>query len=129
MIDISIVSRKAKERDLYAPLELSNEGPPKLAGTALLSDSQSTFIGDFITKYLPRSQHAAFRKSVLSRLSDGKPGDGAFRQAMRLTAMDGFGFDTTKLSSCGLSFMPDRAYRVDTSPRKQRPRIRRGKHG
>jgi len=46
VIDISIVARKAIP-DAYAPLELSNEGPPKLAGTALLSDSRNTFLGGF----------------------------------------------------------------------------------
>jgi hypothetical protein len=112
MIDISIVARKAKDlRDPYSPLELENVGPPKLAGTALLSDAQNSFLGSFITAHLPRKDHEAFRKSVLSRLSWGKPGMGAFRQAMRLAAAEGFGFTPERLISCGLLIVQDR---VDT---------------
>jgi hypothetical protein len=110
-------------------LELSNDGPPKLAGTALLSDRQVTLLGDWVTKYLAAHQRDKFRLAVLSRLSAGMPGDAALKQSMRLTAMDEFGFDAEKLTAIGLGFTQDR---VDTRrvgiPRKQRLRIRRGKH-
>jgi hypothetical protein len=127
MIDISIVARKAIP-DPYAPLELSNEGPPKLAGTALLSDKQATMLGDFALKYLPAHQRNAFRHAVLGKLSDGRPGDGAVRQAMRLTAMEEYGFDMEQLTACGLIIVQDRA---DTSRRGRaepsRRQIRKGK--
>jgi hypothetical protein len=77
---------------------------------------------------LPAHQRNAFRLAVLSKRADGKPGEAAFRQSMRLTTMDEFGFDSEKLSSCGLSFVQDR---IDSRragiPKKQHPRMRRGK--
>jgi hypothetical protein len=111
MINISVTAQKAKARDPYAPLELENTGPVKLADTALLSDAQNSFLGSFITAHLPRKDHEAFRKSVLSRLSWGKPGEGAFRQAMRLAASEEFGFSAEQLTQCGLLIVQDR---VDT---------------
>jgi hypothetical protein len=47
MIDVSIAAAKARgvREDKYAPLEFSNEGPPKNAGKALLSDAQNSFLG------------------------------------------------------------------------------------
>lgn len=76
MIDISIVARKAIP-DPYAPLEFGDPGAPRDAGKAPLSDSQSTFLGQFIIAHLPRKSHDAFRRAVLNRLTAGMPGTAA----------------------------------------------------
>lgn len=102
MIDISVTAQKMKARpDPYAPLELSNEGPLKLAGQAMLSDRQETFLGSFIVKHLPRRQHAEFRRTVLSKLSAGMPGDYALRAAIAL-AMGDFGATTAQIEKLAL---------------------------
>jgi hypothetical protein len=67
MLDISITAQKDR-RDPYSPLPEGPDQPVKLAGQALLSDSQNTFLGTFIIAHLPRKDHEAFRRSVLSRL-------------------------------------------------------------
>jgi hypothetical protein len=97
---VSIVARKALH-DPYA-LELENTGPVKLAGTALLSDSQSTLLGSFIVAHLPRKDHDTFRTTVLSKLSDGKPGGAAFRRAIALAALD-HGFSRAQLEAAGIA--------------------------
>jgi hypothetical protein len=130
MLDISVSAWRAKwgdRQDSYAPLEDGPAQPVKLAGQALLSDAQNSLLGGFIVAHLPRSQHTAFRQSVLSRLSWGKPGDGAFKQSMRLAAME-IGFTMERLSACGLCNLQDRP---DTSRRGRaepsRRQIRKGK--
>jgi hypothetical protein len=106
MIDISIVARKAIP-DPYAPLEFGDPGPPRLAGTALLSDSQATFLGDFVLKYLPARQRDDFRLAVLSKLADGRPGGAAFRRAIALAALD-HGFTREMLEAAGIALITER---------------------
>jgi hypothetical protein len=116
MLDISVTAYKAKARDLYAPLELSNEGPPRDAGKALLSDHQATFLGDFVLKYLPARQRDDFRQTVLSKLADGRPGGAAFRRAIALAALD-HGFTREKLEAAGIALITERNDRKIASSR------------
>lgn len=128
MINISIVATKARVRpDPWAPLELENTGLVKHAGKALLSDKQNSLLGQFIVTHISPNDHDKFRSAVLSKLAAGRPGDGALRQSMRLTA-EAFGFTTVELSAVGLTFHD----RAESSRRagidKPRMRIKRGKY-
>jgi hypothetical protein len=67
----------------------------------LLSDRQATLLGSFILKNIPRRQHDAFRKAVLARLSEGKPGDAALKAAIVIAASEA-GFTRERLSALGL---------------------------
>jgi hypothetical protein len=121
------ISATIVRRDPFSPLDDGPEQPAKFAGRPLLSDSQNTLLGSFITSHISRKDHDAFRRSVLSRLTnDLRPGDGAFKQSMRLAAME-MGFTMERLSACGLCNLQDRP---DTSRRgrAEPSRHRIGKH-
>jgi hypothetical protein len=115
MIDISVAAWRAKwgdRQDSDAPLELSNEGPPRNAGKALLSDAQNSFLGTFVLTNLPRKDHDAFRKAVLMRLADGRPGTAAFFRALFLAAKER-GFSERQLHAAGLPLRVEPARSTD----------------
>jgi hypothetical protein len=103
MIDISVTATRARgiRDNPGAPLDFPDPGPPRLAGTAMLSDRQNTILGEFTMKHFAADQRDPFRQSVLSRLSYGKPGDGAVQQAIALAAAD-FGFSHKQIENSGL---------------------------
>jgi hypothetical protein len=114
MIDISVTARRAQcvRDNPYEPLQLANEGPPKLAGEALLSDAQNSLLGQFIVAHLPRKDHDAFRAAVLMHLADGRPGTAAFRRAITLAAKDR-GFSEQQLHTAGLPIRVDAVRSTD----------------
>jgi hypothetical protein len=124
MIDISIVARKARDqRDPFSPLEFGDPGPPKLAGTAVLSDKQASFLGAWVFKHLAARQRNDFRLAVLSRLSAGTPGGAAFQRAVVLTALE-FGYERSQLESVGLVYVQERSNFGNTRRARSRARAR-----
>ena len=108
-------------------LKMATLQPVKLAGQAMLSDAQNSLLGGFIVAHLPRSQHTDVSTECTCAVELGKAGMGAFRQSMRLAAME-MGFTMERLSACGLCNLQDRP---DTSRRGRaepsRRQIRKGK--
>jgi hypothetical protein len=113
VINISITSAKARQRDPYSPIEFPLDPPVAIRRPGdlptLLSDRHQATISRFV-RLVPRSpknRRCDFLDAVMSRLAGGKPGDAAVLAACIASAQ----IDPRILHKAGL-VLPTGPYRI-----------------